>query len=458
MNSSNRRNRGRRGRYFTWELTALIAVIALLAGFVLGRKTAGIHISTITAMLSEDETTEEETLSADTETGADTVSDTAGTESETASQTDSSGTDAETGTETQSTAETETGTETQSTEDTEEAASSDTSSELVDAADAEYETSSSAAAEQVTYEAVTEVSSEISIVDVSTIDNVTLYEAVLSDGVASTLYGKTGDAVCQVVIVGDSQFGNFTGTDGMAYLLSQKMHANVYNLAIGGKTASVDPEEEGNADVDTWEETCGVSMVEAICGLADPDEVFDVWEYQRNVFYSCDFSKTDIFIIEFGANDYLSGREMYSQLNPTTYFSYWGALEYMINDLRDTYPDAQILVCTPTYAQFWESGTGAFLGDSYTVSNSYGTLFNYAQTAMNIVGEHTNVTVVNAYQNADIDIYSAPDDLLDGIHLTESGREKYVSLLSRIALRSLGYEIDQGVDPDDVDWLSQDVE
>ena len=447
MSSQNGRQRGRKSRYFTWELTALIAVIALLAGFILGRKTAGVHISTITAMFSQDEAAEDGTLIAETETGADTASDAAGTESEAADQTDAEDTASDS-----SAAETETAV------DTEDAASSESSSELVDAADMEYETSSSGTTEQVTYEAVTEVSSEISIVDVSTIDNVTLYEAVLSDGIASTLYGKTGDAVCQVVIVGDSQFGNFTGTDGMAYLLSQKMHANVYNLAIGGKTASVDPEEEGNADVDTWEEACGVSMVEAICGLADPLEVFDVWEYQRNVFYSCDFSKTDIFIIEFGANDYLSGREMYSQLNPTTYFSYWGALEYMINDLREAYPDAQILVCTPTYAQFWESGTGAFLGDSYTVSNYYGTLFNYAQTAMNIVGEHTNVTVVNTYQNADIDIYSAPDDLLDGIHLTESGREKYVSLLSRIALRSLGYDIGQGVDPDDVDWLSQDVD
>lgn len=446
MSGSNRRRRRRRREEHI--VVALIAVIALLAGFVLGRATANIHISTITAMLTTDSSAEDTTSAED---GA--VTEDAAVPGETLTESTAEETGTDTGTDTSSDTTSDTASDTSS-----DTTSESSTSELVDAADVEYSSGSSGTTQQVTYEAVTEVSSEISIVDVSTIDNVTLYEAVLDDGVASTLYGKTGDAVCQVVIFGDSQFGNFTGEDGMAYLLSQKMHANVYNLAIGGKTASVDPEEEGNADVDTWEETCGVSMVEAVCGLADPDEVFDVWEYQRNVFYSCDFSKTDIFIIEFGANDYLSGREMYSQLNPTTYFSYWGALEYMINELREAYPDAQILVCTPTYAQFWESGTGAFLGDSYTISNSYGTLFNYAQTAMNIVGEHTNVTVVNAYQNADIDIYSAGEDLLDGLHLTPAGREKYVSLLARVALRSLGYDIGQGVDPDDVDWVSQTVD
>ena len=330
---------------------------------------------------------------------------------------------------------------------------SDEETELVDAADEEYDFTTEG--EVVTHEAVTEVSSEITVVDVSTIENVTLYEAVLPDGVASTLYGKDGDALFQVVVIGDSQFGNYTGKDGMAYMLSEKMHANVYNLSIGGKTASVDPEEKGNNDVDSWEETCGVSMVKAVCGDADPEEVFDGWDYQMNVFNSCDFSKTDFFVLEFGVNDFLADREMADSEDLDDYYTLYGALETMVLDLRYTYPDAQIMICTPTYAQFWESGTGAYIGDSYITSNDYGTLYNYVQTVSHVSGEHEQVSTVNTYDNAGINIYTAPEDLLDGIHLTEDGREKYVNLLARRSLYTLGIEVGEGEDPDNVDWISQ---
>ena len=437
--------RGSHKQRETMLITALIAVLALLVGFVLGRVTAGVGITSMEVVSTSDES--ELSVSEDMDSSEETVVESSGdeeaqSESPEDQEDDIDGDTAQESAEESSEEEDDAGTE-----------------ELVDAADYDYDTDSSSGttetAEQVTHEAVSSVSGDVTVVDVSTIEDVTLYEAVLPDGVASTLYGKTGESLFQVVIFGDSQFGNFKGTDGMAYLLSQKLHANVYNLAMGGKTASVDPEEQGNTDVNTWEETCGVSMVKAVCGLADADIVFNGWDYQKNVFNSCDFSKTDVFVIAFGVNDYLTEREMYNETTPNNYFSYFGALETMITDLRAYYPDAQIVVCTPCYAQFWESGTGAFLGDSNIVSNFYGTLYNYTETASHIVGEHQNVSVVNTYLDADIDIYSAPDDLLDGIHLTASGREKYVNLLSRVTLRAFGIEVGEGVDPDTVDWISQ---
>lgn len=330
----------------------------------------------------------------------------------------------------------------------------DLNSDLKDAADQEY-ASSGAAAEQITHEAQSEVASEEMTVDPSEIENPTLQEAPLPDGVASTLYGKTGKALYQVVVLGDSQFANFLGTEGLGYLISQKLHANVYNLALGGKCAAAEQADVGK-DMSQWETTCGVNLMKAIVG-EQSESCLDGWDYQKNVFDSCDFSKTDLFILEYGVNDYLSKKPMYNPDDPGSPYTYFGALESMILDIRNYFPDAQIVVCTPTYAQFWQGGTGAFLGDSNIVNNGYGTLYSYVETATHPAGGHQNTVTANAYENSGINIYTASEDLLDGIHMTDAGRVKYANLVSRVSLRALGYDIPEGVDPDTIDWTSQNL-
>ena len=160
-------------------------------------------------------------------------------------------------------------------------------------------------------------------------------------------------------------------------------------------------------------------------------------------------------MLEYGVNDYLSKKPMYDENDPDSVYTYFGALESMILDIRNYFPEAQILVCTPTYAQFWQGGTGAFLGDSNIINNGYGTLYNYVETATHPAGGHQNTSTVNEYENSGINPYTASEDLLDGIHMTDAGRVKYANLLSRVALRAMGYDIDEGVDPDTIDWISQ---
>ncbi len=408
----------RRNRYRQYRFTAIMTVAALLAGFLLGR------------------------LSAPGRTGGD---------AEEQTQTAENTADAENTEETASDA--GTGQDSTEQEETDPAVQheKDLNGELVDAADQTYTQSSG---ELITHEAQSSVGTEETTVDPSEIENPTLTEAPLPDGVASTLYGKTeGTALFQVVVMGDSQFGNFLGTDGLAYLLAHKLHANVYNLSIGGKCAASEEEDRGK-DPSQWGTTCGVNLTKAVCGMVG-DSVLDGYDYQKNVFNSCDFSKTDLFVIEYGVNDYLTKKVMYSEEDPGSVQTVFGALESMVLDLRNTYPEAQILICTPTYAQFWQGGTGAFLGDSNIINNGCGTLYNYAETVSHLAGGHNNTTTVNAYENSGINIYSASEDLLDGIHMTEQGRVKYANLLSRIALRTMGYDIDEGVDPDTVDWVKQ---
>ena len=392
-------------------VTAVIAAVALLVGFALGR---------VSVMK-----TNQNVPGAETETLVSDNTDTAGTTQEQPEENSSEG-------------------------DT--VPEKDLNSDLKDAADQEY-ASKSQTSELIRHEAQTEIPTEITTIDPSEIENPTLQEAPLPAGVASTLYGKTGKAMFQVVVLGDSQFANFLGTEGLGYLLSQKLHANVYNLALGGKCAAAEQEDRGK-DMSQWVTTCGVNLMKAIVGEQDTT-CLNGWDYQMNVFNSCDFSKTDLFVLEYGVNDYLSKKPMYDENDPDSVYTYFGALESMILDIRNYFPEAQILVCTPTYAQFWQGGTGAFLGDSNIINNGYGTLYNYVETATHSAGGHQNTSTVNEYENSGINPYTASEDLLDGIHMTDAGRVKYANLLSRVALRAMGYDIDEGVDPDTIDWISQ---
>lgn len=395
-----------------WNLvTAVIAAVALLFGFALGR-VSGMNAN-------------KNVPGAETETLVSDNTDTAGTTQEQPEENSSEG-------------------------DT--VPDKDLNSDLKDAADHEY-ASKDQTSELIRHEAQTEIPTEITTIDPSEIENPTLQEAPLPAGVASTLYGKTGKAMFQVVVLGDSQFANFLGTEGLGYLLSQKLHANVYNLALGGKCAAAEQEDRGK-DMSQWGTTCGVNLMKAIVGEQDTT-CLNGWDYQMNVFNSCDFSKTDLFVLEYGVNDYLSKKPMYDENDPDSVYTYFGALESMILDIRNYFPEAQILVCTPTYAQFWQGGTGAFLGDSNIINNGYGTLYNYVETATHPAGGHQNTSTVNEYENSGINPYTASEDLLDGIHMTDAGRVKYANLLSRVALRAMGYDIDEGVDPDTIDWISQ---
>ena len=207
-------------------VTAVIAAAALLVGFALGR---------VSVMK-----TNQNMPGAETETLVSDNTDTAGTTQEQPEENSSEG-------------------------DT--VPEKDLNSDLKDAADQEY-ASKSQTSELIRHEAQTEIPTEITTIDPSEIENPTLQEAPLPAGVASTLYGKTGKAMFQVVVLGDSQFANFLGTEGLGYLLSQKLHANVYNLALGGKCAAAEQEDRGK-DMSQWGTTCGVNLMKAIVGEQD---------------------------------------------------------------------------------------------------------------------------------------------------------------------------------------------
>ncbi len=232
----------------------------------------------------------------------------------------------------------------------------------------------------------------------------------------------------QIVFLGDSILDGYRNETGIAYLTGVRCNADVYNLAMGGTTAALTTYE--SAEYAKWTSRSLQGVVHAICGDVDPG----ILEGYRagEVFATCDFSRTDYFVIEYGMNDFLSGITMNDEEDFYDEYSYVGALRIAIQRLRDNFPDAAIVLCSPNYAQFWGQD-GAFLGDGNMVNNGGGTLVAYHRVCENVANDmHT--LFLDGYNGIGLDAYTADEFLEDGVHLSQKGRDKYAEKLSEIIL------------------------
>lgn len=233
----------------------------------------------------------------------------------------------------------------------------------------------------------------------------------------------------QIVFLGDSIFDNNRDGTGIPYLTSVQCQADAYNLAIGGTSASIEADESGESA--RWTSRSLVGIVNAMMGKI-PTDIFagsKTKEILDNP--NIDFSQTDYFVVEYGINDFFRG---VAQSDPDDIYNiktYAGALRYAVSNLKEVAPDATVILCSPTYAQFYD-GTW-MIGDGNSVNTGNGTLFDYKGTC-NYVAKETQSEFFNAYQDLGIDGYSAEQYLEDGVHLTEKGRYLYAEELAKLIL------------------------
>ena len=233
----------------------------------------------------------------------------------------------------------------------------------------------------------------------------------------------------QLVFLGDSIFYNSRDGSGVPYLTSVQCEADVYNLAIGGTSASIEYDEQGSYD--KWTSRSLLGIVHAI-RKEIPTDIFAgtrAKEILDNP--NIDFSKTDYFIIEYGLNDFFRAVPLTNSDSDVDIRTYGGALRCAVSDLRDWAPDATIILCGPTYAQFF-NGTW-MVGDGNTLNSGYGTLADYAGTC-NYVAREQQTLYFNAYQDLGVNNYTAEEYLEDGVHLTAFGRQEYANALAKIIL------------------------
>lgn len=240
------------------------------------------------------------------------------------------------------------------------------------------------------------------------------------------------DGRLQIVFLGDSIFAAYEdGTDVPARTAAQ-CGARGYNLAIGGTTAAV-ADKHTSLGWDDWTSISLVGVVHAIVGHISTDvfEGYDIKEILDAP--GIDFSQTDYFVIQYGVNDFLSAVPMSDSSKSMDLHSYVGALRYAVSTLKGYAPDATIVLCSPTYARFYNGDW--MIGDGNSINNGYGTLYEYKDTCEYVANEYQTV-YYNAYEWLGIDGYTADEYLEDGIHLTDKGRQLYADALTKLILET----------------------
>ena len=223
-----------------------------------------------------------------------------------------------------------------------------------------------------------------------------------------------------IVVFGDSIWDMDRSETGIAAQVAEYMNANVYNCAIGGTRATL---KDGESDVnyDTWDSTSLTGMCYVIRGLVSTNflEGYPAGGVIRNV----NPAEVDYYIIAYGLNDYFSGAPIAVEGGDTfDAHGYTGALYNALELLKGASPNAQFLLISPTYCQFYENGY--MVTDSNMRDYGEGTLTDYANACRN-VAEMRNTLYIDAYSTMGINIYTAEEYLEDGVHLTEAGRTLY---------------------------------
>ena len=217
----------------------------------------------------------------------------------------------------------------------------------------------------------------------------------------SVLEGK------KIVVFGDSIWNDARGTDGVSEQLMAMTGSTVYNCAIGGTSAAL----VGNNPIyiQDWDDCSFNGMVYVANKVISTDRLLEGKE-ACEVIKQVDFSTVDYILVSYGLNDFFSDVPVY----PKFYYdinSYIGALRNGILHLRENYPQAQIVLVTPTYTQMFEGERTYRIGD-------------YVE-AMRSVSEEMNTGLADMFHIMGEDAASRIEHLNDGVHLSAEGRTVY---------------------------------
>lgn len=249
-------------------------------------------------------------------------------------------------------------------------------------------------------------------------------EADDKGNVETTVVEQVPDTL-QIVFMGDSIFDSVRDETGIAYMVGEALDADIYNLSIGGTTAALTHVK--STSLDKWTEPSLMGVIYTMEGKLAND-VMDGYK-AGEIIKTLDPSKTDYFVIEYGTNDFFSYIPMGAPDIQGQYYYYFSStLEMAVNNLRENYPNAKILFCTPYYEQFWSADRTRFIGDVHSVNNGYGTLLDYIGVIMG-VAEGKGIPALNMYEKMEIDAYSVDKMTVDGIHPNEEARRKYAGFI-----------------------------
>ena len=209
----------------------------------------------------------------------------------------------------------------------------------------------------------------------------------------------------EVIFLGDSVFGRFTGHNSIPELVASLSHARTYNCGFGGASAA------GNL------ENSGTNLLKAyldhdLSGIPSDVAVYDGlkkrWEDEAS-----SSGRTTVFVLHFGLNDYLKGHAIENPMDPLDTDTYCGSLRGMIETLKAARPDVKIVLVAPNGITSYHAGAD--------VKGENGSPLGAYADAVVSLGEEYGLPVINDFMDV-IPTKVAKYYLEDDIHPGESGR------------------------------------
>lgn len=208
-----------------------------------------------------------------------------------------------------------------------------------------------------------------------------------------------------IVFFGDSVMAYHTGSLSISGVVSGLSGAETYNCGEGGMPAT----EVSFANL-SFNRMVTRFLEQDTAGLdEDSNYLKGLTEYMQTEHEG----KKCCFVVEFGLNDYFNGHAVENPEDQYDTGTYAGALRTGIRSLQDAYPEAEILLLTPTY-------TILFSGGTEINSEIGGTLTDYVDATLR-VAEEMNVYCLDNYADSGINAYTSETYLADGTHPNESG-------------------------------------
>lgn len=211
----------------------------------------------------------------------------------------------------------------------------------------------------------------------------------------------------KIVVFGDSIWNDARGADGVSEQLMAMTGATVYNCAIGGTCAALIGDNPEN--IRDWRDQSFNGMVYVANKVLPAEWVLNDTA-ACEVMGQVDFNTVDYILVSYGLNDFFSNVPLY----PEEYYdihSYIGALRNGILHLKEQYPQAQIVLVTPTYSQWFEGEKEYEIGD-------------YVE-GMRSVSVEMNTLLADMFHIMGDDAVSRMEHLDDGVHLSAEGRKSY---------------------------------
>lgn len=244
--------------------------------------------------------------------------------------------------------------------------------------------------------------------------------------------GFVDDGITTVLIMGNDPITDKTGDGSIASLVAEKTQADVYSAGFAGTCLS--------AMNSVYSEDYGMDafslfyLTKAMCdndyslqdNLINSGTVSSDYAASLETLKNTDYSKVDVLVFFYDANDYLQRRNLYDENNDVNIGTYTGALRASAKQIVEKYPHIRIILMSPYFASVVDESGNYLSGD--TTNLGCGVIPNYLQFSID-VGNECMFTVIDNYYGTIIED-TASEYLVDNVHLNDKGREAIAERLA----------------------------